>query len=125
MNQHYTITAPIPITLRPTANGVDLDVSQWLTRGVLLELFADAAKDPMGFAEEMADLHQLAVSAQHQGRDSHARHEFDARVEKLLDRVADGGRIPVYGTGLGQLRDATAELAAPRPVPSQQQRRAS
>ncbi|WP_333744108.1 hypothetical protein [Streptomyces ardesiacus] len=125
MNQHYTITAPIPITLRPTANGVDLDVSQWLTHGVLLELFADAAEDSMGFAEEMADLHQLAVSAQHQGRDSHARHEFDARVEKLLDRVADGGRIPVYGTGLGQLRDATAELAAPRPVPTQQQRRAS
>lgn len=125
MNQHYTITAPIPITLRPTANGVDIDVSQWLTRGVLLELFADAAEDPMGFAEEMADLHQLAVSAQHQGRDSHARHEFDARVEKLLNRVADGGRIPVYGTGVGQLRDATAELAAPRPVPSQQQRRAS
>ncbi|MFJ3037775.1 hypothetical protein [Streptomyces tendae] len=121
MNQHYTITAPIPITLRPTANGVDLDVSQWLTRGVLLELFADAAEDPMGFAEEMADLHQLAVSAQHQGRDSHARHEFDGRVEKLLDRVADGGRIPVYGTGVGQLRDATAELAAPRPVPSQRE----
>lgn len=125
MNQHYTITAPIPITLRPTATGVDIDVSQWLTRGVLLELFAEAAEDPMGFAEEMADMHQLAVSAQHQGRDSHARHEFDARVEKLLDRVADGGRIPVYGTGLGELRNATAELAAPRPVPSQQQRRAS
>jgi hypothetical protein len=120
--KHYKIDAPIPITLRPTADGVDIDASLWLTRALFLDLFAEAAEDPMTFAEEMADMHQLALSAQHQGSDSHARHEFDARMEKLLDRVADGGRIRVYGTGLGQMRDATAEIAAPRPVPAQQRR---
>lgn len=119
--KHYRIDAPIPVTLRPTDKGVDLDVSLFLTRAVFVELFQAAADDPLGFAEEMADMHQLALSAQHQGRDSHARHEFDARMEQMLEQYAGDGRVEVYGTGLAQLRDATAELAAPRPVPAQRE----
>ena len=116
---NYRIDAPVPFTLRRTAAGVEIDVEQWLVKALFLELFSQADADPEGFGEEFADMHALSLSAQHQGRDSHARHEFDARMEKLLDQVADGGRIRVSGAGLGQLRDATAELAAPRPVPAQ------
>jgi hypothetical protein len=123
MNQHYRIDAPIPVTLRPTENGVDIDISRFLERAVFLELFSQAAEDPEGFGEEFADMHQLALSAQHQGRDSHARHEFDTRIQALLEQYAGDGRIEVYGTGLRQMRDATAELTAPRPVPAQRERR--
>lgn len=121
MNQHYRIDAPIPVTLRPTDKGVDVDISMFLIRAVFVELFQQAAEDPEGFGEEFADMHQLALSAQHQGRDSHARHEFDARMEKLLEQYAGDGRIEVYGNGLRQMRDATAELTAPRPVPAQRE----
>ncbi|MGW5616207.1 hypothetical protein [Streptomyces sp. NPDC003877] len=124
MNKHYRIDAPIPVTLRPTDKGVDIDISRFLVRAVFLELFGQAAEDPEGFGEEFADMHQLALSAQHQGRDSHARHEFDARMEKLLEQYAGDGRIEVYSDGLRQMRDATAELTAPRPVPAQERRTA-
>lgn len=118
MNDHR-IDGPIPVTLRPTIPGADLDVSLYLIRAVFAELFQSAAEDPQGFGEEFADMHELSLSAQTGGRDSHARHEFDARMEKYLAEFADDGRVRLYGDGLRQLRDAAAEITAPRPVPGQ------
>jgi hypothetical protein len=115
---NYRIEGPFPLTVRATDLGAELDISRFL-RAVFLELFAQAAEDPEGFGEELADLYALSQSAQVQGRDSHARHEFDELMNKLIDGLGDGGVIPLYGTGLRQLRDAVAEIAAPRPVPGQ------
>lgn len=121
MSQYY-IDGPIPLTVRPTDKGADLDVSRFLVRAVLLQLFADAAEDPTGFGEEFADLYELSVSAQHQGRNSHARHEFDERLNTMLGAFGDG-RVELYAGGLRQLRDALDEILTPREIPGQQDRR--
>ncbi|MDX3520776.1 hypothetical protein [Streptomyces scabiei] len=116
----YKIEGPTPLTLKATGDGAELDVQSFL-RTVLLELFQAADNDPEGFGQEMADMHALAQSAQTQGRDSHARHEFDERMHKLIDEFADGGTIAPYADGLHQLRDAAAEITAPRSVPGQRE----
>jgi hypothetical protein len=118
----YRIEGPFPLTVRPTESGADLDISRFLVRAVLVQLFADAAEDPQGFGEEFADLYALSQSAQVQGGDSHARHEFDERVDKMLGAFGDG-RIDLYTTGLRQLRDALDEVLKPREIPAQQDRR--
>ncbi|MFD7794370.1 hypothetical protein [Streptomyces sp. NPDC059759] len=117
----YPIEGPSPLTLRVTTEGADLDVSQFLIRAVFADLFQQASDDPTGFAEEFAAMYELSQSAIHQGRDSHARHEFDERMDLLLKRVANEGRIPLYAAGLGQLRDAAAEITAPRSLPGQRE----
>ncbi|MDX2513902.1 hypothetical protein PV355_01805 [Streptomyces stelliscabiei] len=114
----HKIEGPTPLTLKATADGAELNVSRFL-RTVFLDLFNAADSDPEGFAAEFAEMHALAQSAQTQGRDSHARHEFDERMNKLLDEFADGGTIDLYAGGLHQLRDAAAEITAPRSVPGQ------
>lgn len=119
---HYRLDGPIPATIRPTNNGADIDVSLYLIRAVFTELFAQAAEDPEGFGEELAAMHELAQAAQLHGRDSHARHAFDARMEDYLTRYADDGRIRLSHTGVRQMRDAGQEIATPRPVPSQERR---
>lgn len=120
----YKIEGPTPLTLTATSDGAELSVSRFL-RTVFLDLFNAADSDPEGFGEEFAEMHALAQSAQTQGRDSHARHEFDERMNRLIDEFADGGTIALYAGGLHQLRDAAVEITAPRQVPGQQDRRAS
>lgn len=120
----FKIEGPTPLTLKATDDGAELGVARFL-HAVFLELFTAADNDPEGFGAEFADMHALAQSAMTQGRDSHARHEFDERMHKLIDEFADGGTIALYAGGLHQLRDATAEITAPRQVPGQQDRRAS
>lgn len=119
----HQIEGPFPLTVRPTNNGAELDISRFLVRAVFLELFAQAAEDPQGFGEEFADMYALSQSAQVQGRGSHARHEFDERMGQMLDAYADGGTVPLYTGGVHQLRDAVTQIAAPRPVPAQERRR--
>jgi hypothetical protein len=114
----YKIEGPTPITLTATDDGAELGFARFL-RTVFLDLFNAADSDPEGFGEEFADMHALSQSAQFQGRDSHARHEFDERLNQLIDKFADGGTIELYADGLHQLRDAAAEITAPRPVPGQ------
>lgn len=116
----YKIEGPTPLTLTATDNGAELNVSRFL-RTVFLDLFNAADSDPEGFGEEFAEMHALAQSAQTQGRDSHARHEFDERMNRLIDQFADGGTIDLYAGGLHQLRDAAAEITAPRQVPGQRE----
>jgi hypothetical protein len=115
----YRIEGPFPLTVRATEHGAELDISRFLVRAVFAEIFRAADDDPNGFGEEFADMYALHQSAQMQGRDSHARHEFDERMNKLIDELADGGTIPLYAGGLHQLRDALTQIAAPRPVPGQ------
>ncbi len=122
---NYKIEGPTPLTLRATSDGAELDVRKYLVNAVFAELFRAADDDPEGFGQEFADMYALHQSAQTQGRDSHARHEFDERMHKLIDEFADGGTIDLYAGGLHQLRDATVEITAPRQVPGQQDRRAS
>lgn len=121
---NYRIEGPTPLTLTATDDGAELGVQRFL-RAMFLDLFNAADSDPEGFGAEFAEMHTLAQSAQYQGRDSHARHEFDERMNKLIDEFTDGGTITLYADGLHQLRDAAAKIAAPRPVPGQQDRRAS
>lgn len=116
---HYRLDGPIPATIRPTEHGADIDVSLYLIRAVFTELFAQAAEDPEGFGEELAAMHELAQSAQLHGRNSHARHAFDASMEEYLAQYAGDGRIRLSHAGVRQMRDAAGEIAAPRPVPGQ------
>ncbi|GAQ52119.1 hypothetical protein [Streptomyces acidiscabies] len=84
----------------------------------------EAAEDVVAeVGEELAAIGELLGSAIHQGPDSHARHEYDTQMQRLVDTYADGGLIPLYGRAVGQLRDACARIAAPRPVPAQERRR--
>ena len=115
------IDGPFPIGVTATQDGATLDISLFLVRAVFMELFQQAAEDPEGVGEELADMYALAQSAQHQGPDSAARHEFDDRMEKMLDQYADGGTLPLYGDAVVQARDALAEIAKPRPVPAQRE----
>ncbi|MEH0629882.1 hypothetical protein [Streptomyces stelliscabiei] len=117
---NYRIEGPTPLTLKVTDDGAELGIAHVL-RAVFLDLFNAADNDPEGFGAEFAEMHALAQSAQCQGRDGHARHEFDERMNKLIDEFADGGKVDLYAGGLHQLRDAAAEIAAPRPVPGQRE----
>jgi hypothetical protein len=119
--KHYRLDGPIPATIRPTEHGADIDATLYLTRVVFVELFAQAAEDPEAFGEEFAAMHELALSAQTHGPDSHARHAFDARMEDYLKQYADDGRIRLSHEGVRQMRDGAGEIAAPRPVPGQRQ----
>lgn len=126
----YRIDGPIPVFLTQTDNGTPaVDISRFLTLAVFPAVFeaadADTTDDTDGFGAELADMHGLAVSAQHQGNDSHARHEFDDRMDSYLREFAAEGLIELSTAGLRQLRDAIDVLLAPRPVPGQQDRRAS
>lgn len=121
----YKIEGPFPLALHVTSDGAELGVASFL-RAVFLDLFEEADKDPKHFGKEFAEMHALSQSAQVQGRDSHARHEFDERWHQMLDAYMSDGRIELYATGLAQLRDALNEVLKPREVPGQRsERRAS
>jgi hypothetical protein len=121
----YRIDGPIPFTVTATESGADINIERYLIRALFTALFEAADNDPHGLGDEFADMHSLAVSAQHGGRDSNARHEFDERMDRYLREFLGEPVISLYGDGVRQLRDAITEIATPRPVPSQQDRRAS
>ncbi|MFK0140653.1 hypothetical protein [Streptomyces murinus] len=125
MTADMPVDGPFAIKVTTTPSGCELDVSAFLVKAVFTDLIAKSDEDPEGLVEELADMAQLLRSAVHQGRDSHARHEYDERMQQLVDEFAGGGLIPVYGSQVGRLRDRLAAIAAPRPVPAQQDRRAS
>ncbi|TGZ14682.1 hypothetical protein DV517_61650 [Streptomyces sp. S816] len=119
------VDGPFAIKVTTTPSGCDVDVSAFLARAVFADLIARADEDPEGLVEELADMAQLLRSAVHQGRDSHARHEYDERMQQLVDEFAGGGLIPVYGNQVGRLRDRLTAITTPRSVTTQQDRRAS
>ncbi|MFJ9037412.1 hypothetical protein ACIRF8_12595 [Streptomyces sp. NPDC102406] len=117
----HRIEGPFPLTLKATANGAELGLRTWLVRSLFLELFEDADADQESFAAEFADMHALSQAAQRHGADSHERHEFDERMNQMIDKYADGGTVEVYTTGVGQLLAAAREIAAVRPVRAQRE----
>lgn len=119
----HRIDGPIPFTVTATESGADINIERYLVRALFTALFEAADNDPHGFGAEFADMHALAISAQHGGKDSHARHEFDERMERYLREFVGEPVIELYGDGVRQLRDAMTEIAAPRAVPGQQDRR--
>lgn len=116
MTNTTTVDGPFPIRVNTTPGGAELDFSAFLIRAVFTELITAANEDPEGLVEELSDMADLLRSAVHNGRDSHARHEFDERMHKLVDEFAGGGVVPVYGTQVGRLAERLSEIAAPRPV---------
>ncbi|WP_329215087.1 hypothetical protein OG352_05975 [Streptomyces sp. NBC_01485] len=116
----YQIEGPFPLTLNVTEGGAELGVARFL-KAVFLDLFNAADSDPEGFGEELAEMHALAQSAQCRGRDSHARHDFDERMGRMLDKFTGDGQIELYATGLTQLRDALNEVLKPREIPAQRE----
>lgn len=119
----YRIDGPIPFTVTATESGADINIERYLIRALFTALFEAADNDPAGFGEEFADMHSLSIAAQRGGGNSHARHEFDARMERYLREFLGEPVIELYGTGVRQLRDALTEIAKPRPVPAQSDRR--
>lgn len=117
--QNTPVDGPFPIRVNPTPSGAELDLSAFLINAVFTELITAADEDPQGLVEELADMADLLRSAVHNGRDSHARHEFDERMHKLVDEFAGGGTVPVYGSQVGRLAARLGEIATPRPVPGQ------
>lgn len=99
----------IGVVARPV--GVGLDVSHYLTH-VVTALARAAEDEPESLLSDLQDIAALARSASHQGSDSHAAHERDERVEQLVDEIADGGVLPVYGPRVGRLADRLRESDA-------------
>lgn len=122
--ENTPVDGPFPIRVNPTPSGCELDLSAFLMKAVFAELIAAADEDPEGLVEELKDMAGLLRSAVHQGRDSHARHEFDERMQALVKEFANDGLVPVYGAQVGRLADRLNRIAAPRPVPAQQRRTA-
>lgn len=124
MTSRMPVDGPYRIYVDATPSGAGVDVSHYLT-AVLLSLASAAEEDPEGVLAELVDLAAVARSAAHQGKDSHAAHERDRRVQQLLEEVADDGVIPVYGTQVAAFAARLQEIATPRPVLGQQDRRRS
>ncbi|WP_393075089.1 hypothetical protein [Streptomyces sp. LN704] len=112
------VDGPYPIKVTATPSGAELDVTSFLFKAVFTELITKADDDPEGLVAELADMAALLRSAAHGGRDSHARHEFDERMNGMLAEYANDGAIPVYGEQVSRLRDKLGEIAAPRPIPA-------
>ncbi|MFJ5967943.1 hypothetical protein [Streptomyces sp. NPDC093060] len=124
MSNTQPVDGPFPIRVNATPNGAELDLSAFLISAVFTELITKADDDPEGLVDELKDMAGLLRSAVHQGRDSHARHEFDERMHQLVDEFANGGLVPVYGAQVARMRDRLDAIAAPRPAPSQTRRTA-
>jgi hypothetical protein len=119
MTTQPTVDGPFPIRVNATPSGAELDLSAFLISAVFTELITKAYEDPTGFAEELADLYEVYRSAAHQGRDSHARHEFDTRMQALVAEFANDGMVPIHGAQVARMRDRLDQIAQPRPVPAQ------
>lgn len=122
MTANTPVDGPFPIRVNATSSGCELDLTAFLISAVFTELITKADDDPEGLVDELADMAELLRSAVHQGRDSHARHEFDSRMQELVKEFANDGMVPVYGEQVARLRDRLDQIAAPRPVPSQTRR---
>ncbi|NEA40920.1 hypothetical protein [Streptomyces sp. SID11385] len=115
------VTGPFRIYVRQTPVGAKLDVSHYLNV-VLRGLAQVAAEDPEGFVEELTDLAALDAQATREGKDSHAQHELDDRLDHLIAEVADDGSLPLSGKAVHGLIDRLAqiEVLTPRPIPAAQ-----
>lgn len=114
-----TVAGPFPVGVRATPGGAELDVSAFLVKAVFAELISKADDDPKALVAELAGMADLLRSAVQQGRDSHARHAFDEKMQGFVKEFADDGAIPVYGDAVRRMAERLSQIAAPRPVPGQ------
>jgi hypothetical protein len=121
MTNDMPVDGPFPIRVNATQSGAELDMTAFLISAVFTELITAADEDPQGLVDELADMASLLRSAVHQGRDSHARHEFDTRMQALVAEFANDGMVPLYRDQVARMRDRLDAIAAPRPVPSQRE----
>jgi hypothetical protein len=112
------VDGPYPIRVAATPSGAELDVSSFLFKAVFSELITRADEDPEALATELSDMADLLRSAAKQGPDSHARHEFDECMRRMIKEYANDGQIPLYGAAVGRMAKRLAEIAAPRPIPA-------
>lgn len=119
MTTNPTVDGPFPIRVNATINGAELDLTAFLMKAVFAELITAADEDPEGLVDELRDMADLLRSAVHQGRDSHARHEFDTRMQALVKEFANDGMVPIHGAQVARMRDRLDQIAQPRPVPAQ------
>ena len=115
------VSGPFPVGVRATPGGAELDLSAFLIKAVFAELISKADDDPKALVAELAGMADLLRSAVQQGRDSHARHAFDEKMQGFVKEFADDGVIPVYGDAVRRMADRLAQIAAPRPVPGQRE----
>lgn len=120
-DERTPVDGPYPIRVGATPSGAELDVSSFLFKAVFTELISKADDDPEALATELADMADLLRSAVSRGPDSHARHEFDECMRRMIKEYANDGVIPMYGAAVGRLAGRLAEIAAPRPLPSQRE----
>lgn len=115
------VDGPFPIRVNATPSGAELDLSAFLISAVFTALITAADEDPEGLVDELKDMADLLRSAAHKGRDSHARHEFDERMQAMVKEFGNDGMVPVYGAQVGRLAERLSGIAAPRPVPAQRE----
>lgn len=115
------VDGPFPVRVAATLSGAELDVSSFLFKAVFAELIAKADDDPEALAAELSDMADLLRSAVAQGPNSHARHEFDEAMQRMIKEYAADGLIPLYSPAVGRMAERLTEIAAPRPVPGQRE----
>lgn len=107
MTDQTPVDGPHRIHVRRTPGGVEMDSSAVIVH-LLIQLARDFEEDPTGLASELTDIAALDRSARHQGGDSHATHERDAKAEALLESLGGGSQL-IYGK---QVRALAASLLA-------------
>ncbi|MCX4827131.1 hypothetical protein OG746_26945 [Streptomyces sp. NBC_01016] len=117
-NDRMPVDGPYRIYVDATPTGATLDVTAFV-RAVVLNLASAADEDGESLLDDLVEIAELERSAGAQGPDSHAAHERDERVERLLQEVAGDAKLPVYGGQVARLAGSLARIAAPRPVPGQ------
>lgn len=118
-DEKTTVSGPFPVRVRATPGGAELDVSAFLMKAVFAELIAKAEEEPEALVQEFADMADLLREAVHGGRDSHARHAFDEKMQGFVKEFANDGVIPVYGEAVARMAGRLSQIAAPRSVPGQ------
>ncbi|MFJ1995260.1 hypothetical protein [Streptomyces asiaticus] len=114
-NDRTPVTGPFRVYIDPTPGGVTLDVSHMIT-ALLRQLAQDAEEDPQGVLDDLRSIAELDRASR--GSDSHAGHERDEQVQRLLDSIG-GGELPVYGGQVLALADRLRVLGEPKAVPAQ------
>ncbi|WP_367140403.1 MULTISPECIES: hypothetical protein [Streptomyces] len=111
------MTGPFRVYVDPTPAGVEIDVSHMIY-ALLRQLAADFEEDPDGVGEILTDI--AAADRAASGPDSHATHERDDLVERLLESIG-GGSVPVYGQQVLRLAERLRVLGMPKAVPHQRE----
>ncbi|MFI2078274.1 hypothetical protein [Streptomyces triculaminicus] len=115
MSERMPVTGPFRVYVDPAPAGVELDVSHMIY-ALLRQLAEDFEDDPEGVGAELVAIAEADRASR--GPDSHATHERDGLLERLLDSIG-GGAVPVYGSQVLRLAQRLMDLGRSRGVPRQ------